>query len=184
MKSTLKRAARETYIAAGIVGLLGAGASIGAQGATATVTATAVVLQPIAITNTVAMTFGNVVAGNGVVTLTTLGVRTAAAGTLPTGVTPVVGSFTITGTSGNSFSITTNTSDTNLSDGTPADNMAVTWSYEVDDTASATGANLNPATHTFTSGSAYAYVGAAVTVGAAQPAGTYTGNFVAVINYN
>lgn len=181
MKSILKRAVCEKYIAAAVIGL----SSIGAHAATASATATAVVLQPIAISKTADMTFGNVVAGNGIVTMSTTGVRTAAGSTpLPTGVTAVPAYFTITGTGNNTFSISTTGSATTLND-SGSDTMAVSWFYEV--TATAAGTNQTsgtPATGTLSSGTAYIFVGAAVTVGASQVAGTYTGAFQVSVDYN
>lgn len=153
-----------------------------------TATATAVVLQPIAVTKSADLVFGNVVAGNGDVTVATDGTRTKTGSTvLPSGgAAPAAARFDVTGTGNNTFSIDYTGSDTTLSDGS-GHTMAIDWITEAVGTASPTG-KTNPATDattgTLNAGAAYIYVGAVLTVGGAQVAGTYTGIVKVTVDYN
>lgn len=154
----------------------------------ASASATAEVLQPIAITKSADLVFGNVVAGNGVVTVATNGARTKAGATaLPTGVTPVAARFDVTGSTNNTFAIDYAGSDTVLTNGTPADDMAVNWITEAVGTATPTGKTdetTDAATGTLNAGAAYIYVGGKLTVGGTQAAGTYTGTVQVTVAYN
>ncbi|MBV8603125.1 MAG: DUF4402 domain-containing protein [Pelomonas sp.] len=184
MKSILERAIREQCrTGAGV--LLALACASGAHAATASATATAVVLQPMTISKTADMTFGNLVAGNGTVTMSTTGVRSASGSTpLPNGVTPAPAYFTIAGSANNTFSISTTGSSTTLAD-SGTDTMPVAWFWEVTSTAAGTNQTSGtPATGTLSSGAAYIFVGAAVTVGATQAAATYTGTFQVSVDYN
>lgn len=153
----------------------------------ATATATAVVLQPIAVAKNADLVFGNVVAGNGDVTVATDGARTKTGSTaLPTGVTPNAARFDVTGSGNNTFSIDYTGSDTALTDAS-LNTMAVDWITEAVATASPTGktnAATDATTGTLSSGAAYIYVGGVLTVGAAQPAGSYTGTIKVTVAYN
>ncbi len=153
----------------------------------ATASATAVVLTPMAVSKSTDLVFGNVVAGNGVVTVATDGTRTrAGTAVLPTGgSTPTAARFDVTGTGANTFSIDYTGSDTVLTSG--SDTMAIDWITEAVTTTTPTGktdGSTDAATGTLASGAAYIYVGAALTVGASQPAGTYTGVVKVTVAYN
>jgi hypothetical protein len=152
----------------------------------ASASATAEVLQPIAITKSADLVFGNVVAGNGVVTVATDGTRTKAGATaLPTGVTAVAARFDVTGSGNNTFAIDYTGSDTVLTDG--GNTMAVNWITEAVGTATPTGKTdetTDATTGTLNAGAAYIYVGGKLTVGGAQAAGTYTGTVQVTVAYN
>jgi len=167
--------------------LLGAAGMRAVQAAdNATATATAVVLAPMAVTRFSHLAFGNVVAGNGVVTLATDGTRTKSGTTaLPTGVAGAAARFDVTGTGNNTFSIDYTGSDSTLTDGSTT--MAVDWITEALTSTTATGKTdetTDAATGTLSSGAAYIFVGGKLTVGAAQAAATYTGTVKVTVAYN
>ena len=178
----------QSLLALSAVLLLGAAGMRAVQAAdNATASATAVVLQPIAVTKSADLVFGNVVAGNGNVTVATDGTRTkTGTAVLPSGVSPVAARFDVTGTGANTFSIDYTGSDTVLTDAS-ANTMAVDWITEAVATTTPTG-KTDPATDattgTLTSGAAYIFVGGKLTVGAAQAAGTYTGVVKVTVAYN
>ncbi|HEY8876427.1 MAG TPA: DUF4402 domain-containing protein [Roseateles sp.] len=167
--------------------LLGAAGVRTVQAAnTDSATATAIVLTPIAIAKNADLSFGNVVAGNGDVTLTTSGNRSASGGTgLSSGGSPAAAHFTVTGTGSNTFSIDYTGSSSVLTSG--SDTMSVLWISEVAATATPTNygtTGANPTTGTLASGTAHIYVGGKLTVGSPQPAGTYTGTVQLTVAYN
>ena len=173
-----------TLLVAGLV-LGSSGMALAADNATAT--ATAVVITPISITKNTDMTIGNLVPGNGTVTLSTSGARTKT-GTVAlstSGSTPAAAVFTVGGEGSNTFAITYTDSSTTLSDGS-TNTMAVTWITEaVSGTGSATGVTTGQAsTGTLSSGAAKIYGGAAVVVDNAQASGTYTGDLKVTVAYN
>jgi hypothetical protein len=177
-----------SLLALSALALLGAAGMRAAQALdNATASATAVVLQPIAVTKSADLVFGNVVAGNGDVTVATDGTRTKTGTTvLPTGVSPAAARFDVTGTANNTFSIDYTGSDTSLSDG-GTNTMAVDWITEAVGTTTPTGKTdptSDAATGTLNAGNAYIYVGGKLTVGAAQVAGTYTGVVKVTVAYN
>lgn len=177
-----------SLLALGALLLLGAAGMRAVQAAdNASATATAVVLQPIAVAKNNDLVFGNVVAGNGDVTVATDGARTKTGATaLPTGVTPAAARFDVTGTGNNTFSISYAGSDTVLTDAS-ANTMAVDWIVEVVGTTTPTGktdATTDPSAGTLNSGAAYIFVGGKLTVGGTQAAGTYTGSVVVTVAYN
>lgn len=153
-----------------------------------TATATAAVLAPISIAKNIDMAFGNVTGGNGLVTLSTAGVRSKAGATaLPTsGSSPAAAKFSVTGTGNNTFSISTTGSSTDLTSG--SDTMAITWLVEAQSGATAasgiTSAGNNSTTGTLATGAAVIYGGGLLTVGASQAAGSYTGSLVVTVAYN
>ncbi len=169
---------------AAVLAACGMNAALAANNATAS--ATAVVLVPISVAKTTDLSFGKLVAGNGTVTLNTSGVRTKSGSTaLPTGGTATAALFTVTGDTTNTFSISYTGSSTVLTSGTPADDMAVSFISEAVGTATSTGQTSGQAaTGTLVAGNAYIYVGATLAVGAAQPAGTYTGTVAVTVDYN
>lgn len=161
------------------LGLLGLNTAANAQ-ATASATATAVIITPITITKTVDMHFGNVAVGatGGTVVLTPAGTRTPNGGvTLPATVgTPAAASFNVTGQASYTYAISLPSTATTISSG--ANNMTVdTWVSNPSGTG--TLAVGTPGTQTVT-------VGATLTVGAAQAAGTYVSAtpFDVTVNYN
>jgi Domain of unknown function (DUF4402) len=144
---------------------------------TATASAAATIVGPIAIANTADMNFGNVAVSNvaGTVVLTPAGGRSVTGGcTLPaiTG-TVTAASFTVTGADGYTYAITLPATPTTISFG--AINMTVD---NFTSTPSGTG--------TLTGGTQVLNVGATLNVGASQAAGTYTSGteFDVTVNYN
>ncbi|MDI4631618.1 DUF4402 domain-containing protein [Pelomonas sp. V22] len=153
----------------------------------ATASATAVVLIPIAVSKFADMVFGNLVAGNDDVTISTSGARTKSGTTgLPSGGSaPAAARFDVTGSGAATFSIDYTGSDSVLTSG--SDTMAIAWISEaVATSGGATGktTTTTDATGTLSSGAAYIFVGAKLTVGSTQPAGTYTGSVKVTVAYN
>ena len=189
MTTSLHRFTRlQGLLALSALVLLGAAVTRSVQAAdNATASATAVVLQPIAVSKAADLVFGNLVAGNGVVTVATDGARTrSGTAVLPTGVAAAAARFDVTGAGNNTFSIDYTGSDTVLTDAS-ANTMAVDWITEAVATATGTGKTdetTDAATGTLSSGAAYIFVGAKLTVGAAQAAGTYTGVVKVTVAYN
>ena len=171
-------------VRAGLLLALLASVGVGAHAASDTATATAVVLTPMTITKNTDLVFGNLVAGNGIVTVATDDTRTKAGGTvLPSGVTATAAKFTIGGTAGQGYSISYAGTDTDLTSG--SDTMAFTYFAEALDAATPSGATSGqPATFTPAGATSYLYVGGTVTVGPSQPAGTYTGSVIVTVDYN
>ena len=175
------------FIAPAVLLALAAGGMQVARAANnATASATAVVLVPISVVKTTDLSFGRLVAGNGTVTLDTSGGRAKTGGTaLPMGATPTAALFTVTGDTTNTFSISYTGTSSVLTDGTPADDMTVTFITEAIGTTSPNAKTSGQdATGTLVAGNAYIYVGASLIVGAAQPAGTYTGTIAVTVDYN
>ena len=186
--SLKKTSAVPGLLALGTLVLLSAAGMRAVQAAdNATASATAVVLQPIAVAKAADLVFGNVVAGNGVVTLATDGTRTkSGTAALPTGVAGVAARFDVTGSGNNTFSIDYTGSSSVLTS-VASDTMNVAWIAEVVATAAPTAyatTGANPATGTLASGTAHIYVGGQLTVASPQPAGTYTGTVQLTVAYN
>ncbi|MEA3480225.1 MAG: DUF4402 domain-containing protein [Bacteroidota bacterium] len=145
---------------------------------TASATGTAEIVAPIAIANAVDMNFGNVAeAGAGTVILDPAGTRTTTGSvTLPaiTG-TVTAASFTVTGTSGYTYTITLPSTDYTITRTAGAETMIVNTFTS------------NPSgTGTLTGGSETLNVGATLNVAAGQVPGTYTNatGFDVTVNYN
>lgn len=143
----------------------------------ATATASATIITPIAISKTVDMNFGNIaVSGTGgTVVLAPAGTRTSTGGvTLPVVAgTVAAASFTVTGLSTYTFSISLPSSPITITSGSNTMTVGTFTS--------------NPATTgTLTGGTATVNVGATLNVGASQAAGTYTSGtpFTVTVNYN
>jgi len=136
----------------------------------------ATIISPIQIAKTVDMNFGNIVSGvgTGTVVLSTSDTRSKTGDiTLPTATPGTIKSaqFTVTGLSAATYAITLPTS---LSlTGSVTGNMLVNNFVS---TPSATGL--------LTGGTETVKVGATLNVGAAQAAGTYSGNFSVTVAYN
>ena len=150
-----------------------------AQGVTASSPATATIITPIAITNTVVMSFGNLAVNNtiGTVILTPASTRSATGGVTFLPATPgtiTAASFNITGLANATYSITLPAAATAISFG--ANTMTVdTWTS----TPTPTGTLSAGGAQTLT-------VGATLNVGASQAAGIYTSvtPFDVTVNYN
>jgi hypothetical protein len=170
MKQILK------FLVSGIV-MIAFSATTFAQ-VSATATATATIVSPIAIAKTVDMNFGNVAASAalGTVVLTPAGGRSATGGvTLPaTAGTVTAASFTVTGTPGYTYAITLPAAALTITSGGPS--MTVdTW------TSSPT------PTGTLVAGTSTLTVGATLHVGANQASGVYgvpAETFTVTVNYN
>lgn len=148
--------------------------------ATASATASAVIVTPITIVKNVDMNFGNVaVSGNpGTVVMTPAGVRSATGGvTLPATVgSPAAASFTVSGQATYTYSITLPSAPLMISSG--ANNMTVDL-FTSNPGSTGTLSAGTPGTQTLD-------VGATLNVGASQPAGTYISAtpFNVNVNYN
>jgi len=144
----------------------------------ATATASATIVTPIAIAKTVDMDFGNVAvsATPGTVVLTPAGARSVTGGvSLPaTTGTVTAASFDITGEANFTYSITLPAAATTITSG--ANTMDVdTWTSTPTPTGTLDGTGAQTLT-----------VGATLNVAAGQPAGTYVSGtpFTVTVNYN
>ena len=143
----------------------------------ATATASATIITPITISKTVDMNFGNVaVSGTGgTVVLTPGGTRSLTGGvTLPVvGGTITAASFTVTGSTTYTFSISLPGSPITITSGL---NTMTVGTFISDPTP----------TGTLSGGTATVNVGATLNVGASQAAGTYVSGtpFTVTVNYN
>jgi hypothetical protein len=146
----------------------------------ATASAAATILTPIAISNTVDMNFGNLASSGtaGTCLLATDNSRSATGGvTLMAGGTITAASFTVTGIIGATYTITLPAGATTVSDGT--NTMTIdTW------------ASSPSGTGTLTGGTSTLLVGATLNVGVNQPGGIYntsnaggSGEFTVTVNY-
>lgn len=147
---------------------LGLGASA-ANAASATATASATILQQVTVTKTADLNFGSLVpstTGTANVSVAASAAGTRNCGGLTCSGTPTSAAFTVTGASGLAVSVTGLGGLTALTG--PGANMPISLS----------GSTLNMATGTDT-----LYVGGTLTVGNAQAAGSYTGNFTVQVNY-
>lgn len=145
---------------------------------TATATATATIITPISISKNSDMSFGNLAVQSGTggtVVLAPAGTRTSTSGvTLPTAAGTVsAATFTVTGSGSSTYAITLPTT------------VTLTHSGGVQTMSAGTFTSNPSSTGTLSSGTQNIAVGATLTVGAAQLAGTYTsGNFNVTVNYN
>jgi hypothetical protein len=145
---------------------------------TASATASATVITPIALTKDVDMNFGNVaVIGAGTVILAPAGTRTKTGGvTLPVATGTVSSaSFTVGGEGASTYAITLPTADYTITKVASTETMIVNTFTS---TPSGTGA--------LTAGAQTLTVGATLNVGAAQVSGSYTNivGFDVTVNYN
>jgi hypothetical protein len=143
----------------------------------ATATASATILTGISITKIQDMNFGrlNPGSGGGTASISTAGVVTPTGDvTKLAGVTPTAASFTVSGETGYTFSITLPSSDYTITDGS-SHNMTV--NTFISDPAT---------TGTIAGGGTTLSVGAKLTVSAGQVSGTYTNGtgFTVTVNYN
>jgi hypothetical protein len=154
------------------------GSAIAAQ---ATATSTSTVVTPISITAPVNLSFGSIAVGGtgGSVTLTPGGTRTADGGVTLAGGTVSAARFDVSGMGSLTYSIAF-TGAATLSDGT--NNMAFTRISDLTASAKTSGADV--VSGTLSSGAQSIFVGGVLTVGANQPAGTYTGSVITTVEYN
>ncbi|OSZ78340.1 hypothetical protein CAP35_08780 [Chitinophagaceae bacterium IBVUCB1] len=158
--------------------LAGANETYAQQTASATATASATIITPIAISKTADMNFGNIAVSSssaGTVVLAPAGTRTTTGGvTLPaTTGSPAAAAFTVTGQGSYTYAITLPSSAT-LSDG-GSNTMTVNTFTS------------NPSsTGTLSSGTQNITVGATLNVSAGQATGSYTTSspFTVTVNYN
>lgn len=145
--------------------------------ASATASASAFIVTPISIANTVDMDFGNVAVAStgGTVVLATDGTRTSTGGvTLPViAGTVTAATFTVTGNPAYTYGITLPSADVTISNGT--ENMIVN-TFTSDPSG----------TGTLTGGTETLRVGATLNVNANQDPGAYTTatEFTVTVNYN
>ncbi|MBE7171974.1 MAG: DUF4402 domain-containing protein [Williamsia sp.] len=145
----------------------------------ATATATAEIVTPIAITKTADMNFGNVAVSTtaGTVVLTPAGSRSATGGvTLPaTAGTVTAAAFDVTGIADYTFSITLPSADLVLTRNSGTETMIVN-----------TFTSTPTTTGTLTSGAQTVNVGATLNVAGSQAAGTYVSGtpFTVTVNYD
>jgi Domain of unknown function (DUF4402) len=155
--------------------------TVNGYAANATATATATVITPIAITKAVDLSFGKFARGTGgTVTVSNSGARTAAGAILSAvGSTPTAARFDVVGDNLATYSIAI-AADATIVSGANSMALAVT--------SDLTGANVtagNVATGTLSgAGVQSIFIGGALTVGAAQVPGAYTGNIVVTVEYN
>ena len=150
------------------------------NGVSATATATAIIVTPIAITKTADMNFGNVavIGTAGTVVLTPAGSRSATGGvTLPaTAGTVAAAAFNVTGIGSYTYAITLPTTALTLTRNSGTETMDVN-----NFTSSPSG------TGTLSSGAQTITVGATLNVAGSQVAGTYVSapsTFTVTVNYN
>jgi len=168
MNTTISR-----FAAVAVVALSGAAFSNAAQAADATGNASATIATPIAITEGTALAFGTILAGasSSTIVVDTSGGRTVGSGDASLlGGTVSAASFDVTGEGSSTYSVSFSSGDT-LTDGS---NTMSLGTYTTSNSGSGT---LSGGTDSFE-------VGATLTVGASQAAGSYTGTYTVTVNYN
>lgn len=157
------------FILLGVAGLSLFGMAAPAAAQTATGDVTVRILQAITVSKTADLNFGRVVAGTtaGSVVVAEDGTRTCPAALRCIGATTGA-AFAVTGTTGETVTVSIDTPSIQLASGT--NRMTV---------------GLTTATRTITlaAGPNTFRVGGTLAVGAAQAAGTYTGQFTVSVNY-
>lgn len=176
-RNNVRRAALASVVALGAFG-----ASNGFA-ATETTTATATVIEPIAITKTAELVFGKFAPGaGGTVTVSTSGTRTASGAILSTiGSTPTAAKFDVTGDADATYSIDWSVASL-LTDPGSSETMTLTKISDLDASGAVTG---EVGSGTLSAGGAQSiYLGGTLTVGAAQAAGDYAGDVTVTVEYN
>ena len=182
---TTQRKRTPQYLIALVATLAACGMTDAALAASTTATATATVLVPMTITKSADLNFGELVAGNGTVTLDTSGGRTKTGSTvLPSTGTITAARFDVTGDTTHVFSISYTGSSTVLTDGTAAHDMAVTWISEAAAASTGKSSGGTVSTGTLAGGALSIFVGASLVVDPAQVAGAYTGTIAVSVDYN
>lgn len=148
----------------------------------ATTTSTATVIEPIAITKTADLVFGDFAPGaGGTVTVATDGTRTVSGAILSTaGATPTAAKFDVTGNADSTYSISL-TPAAALTDSVSTETMALSVFSDLTAGGATSG---TVASGTLTGGAQSIYLGGELTVGATQAAGTYTGDVTVTVEYN
>lgn len=137
-------------------------------------TASARILDALAVAKNTDLNFANIVpdaTAAGTVVVSTGGVRTCNAPLTCTG-TVSAADFDVTGTSGQSFTITLPSGTTQITNGSETMDISA-WT-----------SSLPSNTGTLNGGSADFQIGATLNVGAAQAAGAYSGSFNVTVEYN
>ena len=166
-------------LAALVLATCAAGSAIAA---TATANSTSTIVTPIAIAKTADLSFGSFASGGaaGTVTVSPNGSRAFGGGAVAAGGTVTAAQFNVTGQAGLTYSISFAGTPTSLSDGS---SHTMAFSTVSDTTASAiTSGNVTAGT--LTGGAQTIFVGGALTVGANQVAGTYSGTISVAVDYN
>ena len=162
----------------------------GAMAANTDAVVSATVLAPITVTKDADLIFGNVVQGNGNVTVSTAGARDKD-GTklLPASTGVTAAKFTVGGSAGKTFAITTSSGTDVLVSG--INKMSVTFLTEIKTGAATTATGItaagsNDATGTLdaTTLDAAVYVGGILAVDPLQVAGIYAGAVTLTAEYN
>jgi hypothetical protein len=159
------------------VSALFSGSSFAANTATFDVGAT--VIAPISITKANDLAFGRFSsAASGTVVVTAAGARSATGGVaLASGITATAANFNVSGQTSATYAVTL-PPETTITGGSGSDTMTVgSWTQAA---ASGTLGTLSAAA----TGIQTLQIGATLTVGAAQPAGAYTGTFTMQVDYN
>ncbi|WP_221795165.1 DUF4402 domain-containing protein [Aquisediminimonas sediminicola] len=167
MKTNMK------FFAAAAVMTLAMGAQ-GAWAATANGTASATIVNPIAVSNSRDLAFGSIatVAEGGTVALTAVSTTVVTDTSVVSSGTQTSAKFTVTGGAYNTYSFSV-----------PETVTLARGAGGTGNTMSATLTNSTPA-GLGSAGSEDIYVGGTLTVGANQANGTYSGTFVATVAYN
>ncbi|MEP4911617.1 MAG: DUF4402 domain-containing protein [Alphaproteobacteria bacterium] len=126
------------------------------------------IAAPISISQTAALSFGNIgpSAASGTVTISLAGAQSVTGGVTALGGTVAAGAFTVTGASGASYDVTVPANVTLTGGG---DDMIATLTDDG-------GGSLTGGTDTFN-------IGVTLAVGASQAAGSYTGTYTVSVNY-
>lgn len=165
-------------LAAAVVALFATYANLAHAQATATSSADAVIATPITLTNTAGLNFGTILAGTvaSTVQLTAAAspTRTVTAGDAALATSTIsAAAFSVNGTAGQTYAITLPADGTVTLTG-PGPAMAVNG-FAHDAGATPTLSGTPPDT---------LHVGATLSVGAGQTAGSYTGSFDVTVAYN
>lgn len=173
---------------ASVVLLGSAGVVSNAYAASATSTATSTVIAPIGITAPVVLSFGKFAPGaGGSVTISNSGARTGTGVILSsTSSTQTAARFDVTGEASTTYAITP--SGVTALTGISGAALTLPSTMALAKTSDLTGANVTTGTvaaGTLSAGGTQSiYVGGTLTVGAAQPAGVYTGAVTVTVEYN
>ena len=182
MNRTAQHSARNYALAATL-----AAASLAAtpvHAAQATASASGTVVAPIAITAATNLVFGSFATGaGGSVTVSTSGARTVSGVVVMGGATPSAARFNLSGTASSTYSIThSGTAVLTNTSGVGGETMALS---KFSDLSAANAISGNVSAGTLDAGGTQSlYVGATLTVGAAQVPGIYTGTVIATVEYN
>lgn len=159
-----------------------AAVTMSSQAVEGTASATGTVITPIAIAKATDLNFGKFARGTGgSITISTSGAATSTGIVRSTVVTPTAAKFDVTGDNNATYAITYTGTSTTLSDGA-TNTMAM--SIHSDLTAGNATTGTASAGTLSASGAQSIYVGGALTVGATQVAGTYTGSVKVQVEYN